>query len=134
MSDATLALQKAVLAALAGDAATGALIGDRIHDAAPRNAAFPYLAFGSVRSADWSTGTEAGAEHRITLHAWSRGRGRAEVAAIAAAAVAALDDADLDLDGHHLVGLRWETTEIAGQADSLTWQATMRFRAVTEPG
>jgi len=132
MPHPALSLQKAVFAALVGDAGVGALIGDRIYDAAPRNAVFPYVAIGTVETLDWSTGTETGAEHRLTLHAWSRERGKAESYAIMEAVRAALDGAALALDGHALVNLRFEAGSAGRDPDGLTWHGVMRFRAVTE--
>jgi hypothetical protein len=133
MTHPSLALQKAVFAALAGAGGGGATIGDRIHDAPPRNVAFPCATFGDARIGDWSTGTEAGAEHRLVLHVWSRERGKAECWAILEAIRAALHDAALDLDGHVLVNLRLEAADVGQDRDGITWHGVVRFRAVTEP-
>jgi hypothetical protein len=132
MPHPSLALQKAVFAALIADAGVGALVGDRIHDAAPRNAAFPYVTFGDARVADWSTGTEAGEEHRLTLYVWSRERGKAECWAAVEALRAALHEAALDLEGHALVNLRFEAADVGQDRDGITWRGVVRFRAVTE--
>jgi hypothetical protein len=133
MTHPSLALQKAVVAALTADSGIGALIGDRIYDAAPRNATFPYLGFGEMRAADWSTGTEEGAEHRLTLHAWSRERGKRETYEVMNAVEAALQEQVLALDGHALVNLRHELSDARRDPDGITWHGVMRFRAVTEP-
>jgi hypothetical protein len=133
MTHPGLALQKAVVAALVADAAVGALIGDRIYDAPPRDATFPYLTVGQVNTADWSTGTEGGAEHQLTLHAWSRERGKRGCYAIGAAVEAALHDAALALDDHALVNLRFEFAETRRDPDGITFHGAIRFRAVTEP-
>ena len=133
MTHPALALQKAVFAALAGDAGVAALVGDRIYDAPPRHAAFPYVRLGEARMSDWSTGTEAGGEHRLTLHVWSRERGKAECWAVIEAIDAVLNDAALGLDGASLVNLRTETAEARRDGDGITWHGVMRFRAVTEP-
>jgi hypothetical protein len=133
VTSASLSLQKAIWAALVADAGVGALIGDRIYDSPPRDAVFPYATIGPASAADWSTGTEDGTEHRMTLHAWSRGRGQSECHAIAEAIRAALNDAALALDGHALVNLRFETADTRREADGITWRGTIRFRAVTEP-
>ena len=133
MSTASLALQKAIFAALAADAGIGALVGDRIYDAPPRDPVFPYVTFGAITAADWSTGTEGGAEHEIVLHTWSRGRGKSECLAIAGALEFALHDAPLTLDGHALVNLRFASADTRRDPDGITFHATTRFRAVTEP-
>ncbi len=130
---AAFALQKAVLAALADDDALAALVGDRIHDAPPRAQEFPYVAFGDAGERDWSTGSEAGTEHRLTLLAWSRHRGKREALVIAERIAAVLHDAALTLDGHRLINLRREEVSVRGEADGLTWRGAVRFRAVTEP-
>ena len=62
-----LALQQAVVTALAGSSTLAAIVGNRIYDAPPRNAAFPYVSLGQIGVADWSTGTETGAEHQLIL-------------------------------------------------------------------
>ncbi len=129
----TLALQSAAVAALLADGGVGALVGDRIYDAPPRNATFPYLTFGDMRVVDWSTATEAGAEHRLTLDVWSRERGRRQSYEIVQAVNAVLDDAALALDDHVLVNLRFEAADLRREADGITYHALMRFRAVTEP-
>jgi hypothetical protein len=132
MTHPALALQKAVYAALAADAAVGALIADRIYDAPPRDATFPYLSFGAASLADWSTGSEDGAEHRFMLSAWSREAGKSESYRVLEAAKTALHGTNLALDGHALVNLRFETGAVARDPDGITWHGVMRFRAVTE--
>lgn len=132
MTSAALALQKAVVAALLGDTGVAALVAERIHDAPPRNAEFPYVSFGQTSLADWSTGTESGAEHRLTLHVWSRERGKRQCYEIMGAIEAVLHDAPLALDGHALVNLRFEFAEARRDPDGITYHGVMRFRAVTE--
>jgi len=70
---ASAALRAAVHDALVADAPLlAALGGPKIYDEPPRSAAFPYVTLGETRIADYSTGTETGEEHLLTLHAWSR--------------------------------------------------------------
>ncbi|MFS8039223.1 DUF3168 domain-containing protein [Xanthobacter sp. AM11] len=129
-----LALRAAIHAALAADAPLGALLGGaRIFDVPPADAAFPFVALGEAVVADWSTATEAGTEHALTLHAFSRSGGRAEAFALAAAVQEALHDAPLALAGHRLANLRATTAEVRREADGRTFHALVRFRAVTEP-
>ncbi len=127
-------LQKAVYAALAADAALNHLLGGQaIHDAPPQTAAFPYVAIDQTQIRDWSTGTEPGAEHMLTLHVWSRYAGRREAHEIADAVRAALDGAMLNLEQHRLVNLRHQWSELKRDADGETQHGVLRFRAVTEP-
>lgn len=129
---ADLALQKAIHARLAGDAALAALVAARIYDNPPDDAGFPYLTLGENEMRDWSTGEGAGAEHLLSLHAFSRRGGRREAKEILAAVGAVLHDAALTLDGHALVNLRLRDSETRREPDGRTWRGTIRFRAVTE--
>ena len=92
MTHPALALQAAVVAALGADAGVSALVGTRIYDVPPREVTFPYVTIGPANVTDWSTSTEAGAEHRLELHIWSRQRGKKETYEIMAALEAALDE------------------------------------------
>jgi hypothetical protein len=132
MMDADLALQKAIYARLAGDAALADLVGARIYDNVPGDAGYPYLTLGEAAVDDWSDGEAAGAEHRLVFNAYTRGGGRAEAKTVMGAVNAAIHDANLALDGHHLVNLRFVATETRREADGATWRGTIRFRAVTE--
>jgi hypothetical protein len=133
MTSPALAVQQAVFAALVADVGVGAIVGDRIYDAPPRDPAFPYLTLAETRIADWSTGTESGSEQRLTLTVWSRERGKKQCFETMDAIEAALHDAALALDGHELVNLRFEFADVARERDGITWRASLRFRAVTEP-
>jgi hypothetical protein len=132
MSTAATALRAAIHAALAADGALTTLLGGaRVYDEVPRDAAFPYVTLGEARIADWSTGTEPGLEHQLTLHAWSRQGGHREAHEIAGALLQALDDAPLVLDGHQLVDLRFALADIRRETDGRTYHALVRFRALT---
>lgn len=133
MASAGWDLQKAIHAALSGDAALTALVGAGIHDAVPREAAFPYVTIGDAQIRDWSTATESGAEHLLTLHVWSRHEGKREAYAVADAVRAALDGAMLTLESHRLVNLRHQYSELKPDPDGETRHGVLRFRAVTEP-
>jgi len=127
-------LQKAVYGVLTSDDDLVDLLGGaRVYDEVPRGAAFPYVTFGPSITRDWSTGTEAGAEHQVTLRAWTRNGGERDVHLVLDAIRAALDDADLALDGHRLVSLRHELSDATRDPDGETWNGAIRFRAVTEP-
>ena len=131
---ASAALRAAVHDALVSDAAlTAALGGPKIYDEPPRAAAFPYVTLGETRIADYSAGGEAGEEHQLTLHAWSRQGGHKEAHVIAGALLQALDDAPLALADHQLVNFRFSVADVRREADGRTYHALVRFRAVTEP-
>lgn len=130
--NADIALQKAVYAALAADAALAALVATRIHDNPPDDVALPYLTLGESEMRDWSAGEGAGAEHRLAFRAFTRGGGRTQAKAILGAVRAVLHDAALTIEGHALVNLRFLDADTRREADGTTWRGTIRFRAVTE--
>lgn len=134
MSSPAWELQKAIYATLKTDSALIALLGgEHIYDEVPRGAAFPYITFGPSTTRDWSTGTETGAEHLITIRAWSKSGGEKEVHLLLDAIRAALHEASPTVADHRLVSLRHETSDALRGADGETYQGIARFRAVTEP-
>jgi len=131
---AAVALRRAIHAALTTDTVlTTALGGPRIHDVPPAAPEFPYVTLGEAQVLDWSTATEAGAEHRLTLACWSRQGGHGEAHQLAHLVQQALHDAPLALEGHRLVNLRLSSAEIRREPGGRTYRALLRFRAVTEP-
>lgn len=134
MTSAGWALQKAVHAALSADAALAGLLGGpQVFDDVPQQSTYPYVALGSSTERDWSTATEDGAEHVLTLHVWSRKAGRKETREIMEAVRLALHDKPLVVGGHRLVNLRHEFSEARRDADGETYHGIVRYRAVTEP-
>ena len=125
-------LQKAIFEALAANGALAALVGTRVFDHAPANAAFPYITFGRTSLYDWSTGTESGTEQLFTLHVWSKAKGKKEALEIMDLARATLHDAALELEGHNLVNLRLEFSEARYDDRNEAHHGLLRFRAVVE--
>jgi hypothetical protein len=131
---ASAALRAAVHDALAAHAPLSALLGGpKVYDEPPRSAVFPYVTLGETRIADFSTGSERGEEHQLTLHAWSRQGGHREAHLIAGTLLQALDDAPLALADHRLINFRFAVADVRREADGRTYHALVRFRAVTEP-
>jgi hypothetical protein len=134
MSTSAAALRAAIHDALIADGALSALLGGpKVYDEPPRAVAFPYVTLGEARVSDFSTGSEPGEEHQLTLHAWSRQSGHREAHLIAGALLQALDDAPLSLADHRLVNLRFAVADVRREADGRTYHALVRFRAMTEP-
>lgn len=87
-------LQQALFDAIRADAACAGFLGDRVYDAAPPFGPEPgaeglYLTLGDDTVADWSTASDRGARHQVTLtvHAPRRGFAEAKQAAAAVAEV-----------------------------------------------
>ena len=131
---ASWALQRGVYQALAGSLELTTLLGGvRVYDDAPQAAAYPFITLGQSVIRDWSTGTEDGAEHSLTLHVWSRSGGKKQALEIIEAIKAVLHDQPLALPDHHLVNLRHELSEARLDPDGDTFHGIVRYRAVTEP-
>ena len=131
MIDHESALQKAVLAALKGDAAVDALLGGRVWDRAPEGAGFPYLLIGRCASRP-VTADGGGVEQALTLTGVSRFAGSEEAKAIAAAVRACLHEAALEADGVRTVNLRVTLSDVFRAGDGRRTFAVLRLRAVTE--
>lgn len=126
-------LQKGIYQALSNNAQLASLIGTgHVHDHVPHNARFPYLTLGQSAVRDWSTGTEEGGEHVLTLHVWSRAGGTRETLEIIGAVNEALKDAAIALPDHALVNLRFEYANARRDPDGETVHGIVRYRAVTE--
>ena len=131
---ASWALQRGVYQALAGSLELTTLLGGvRVYDDAPQAAPYPFITLGQSVIRDWSTGTEDGAEHNLTLHVWSRSGGKKQALEIIEAIKAVLHDQPLALPDHHLVNLRHELSEARLDPDGDTFHGIVRYRAVTEP-
>lgn len=133
MASAAVELQKAILSALRGDAALVALLdGPKLFDHAPADIAFPYMTFGRSSVYDWSTGTELGSEHIVSLHVWSKAKGKKEALDIMERTQHLLHDQPLALAGHHLVNIRQEFSEVRYDDDQGVYHGLLRFRVVVE--
>ena len=133
MASADWALQQALHQALTTDTTVlGLLGGPHVWDHVPRGAAYPYVSIGVTSERDWSTGSDTGGEHVLTLHVWSIAAGRRETETIASALRNALHDRALPLTGFRLVNLRHELTDVRRIVDDEIYHGVVRLRAVTE--
>ncbi|MEF2073830.1 DUF3168 domain-containing protein [Consotaella aegiceratis] len=127
-------LQTSIFQALTSDPGVLSLLGGpKVFDRTPERASFPYLTLGRTAVMDWSTGTEDGSEHILTLHVWARGGGKKETYEIMDKVSAKLHGAHLPVEGHHLVNLQLQYAEARQEPDEPTYHGILRFRAVTEP-
>lgn len=134
MSDAILALRKAVHAhLLANGPLTTLLGGPQIFDEPPRATKGIYAVFGDADAADWSTGSDRGCEQTFRLIVWAAETGSAVKALQAGAAIEALlHEASLTLPGHRLINLRATDSSMARDTRTGLNRVTLTFRAVTE--
>ncbi len=133
-STASWQLQEALYAALTSDTGLTTLLGGaKVYDLAPRSAKLPYITIGMTQERDWSTSSEEGGEHTITLHIWTENQGRKQTAQIMATVQEALKTTTLSLADHHLINLTYEFSEIRRDPDGEVLHGLIRYRAITEP-
>jgi hypothetical protein len=134
MTAASWALQRGLYQTLTGALELTSLFGGaRIYSNPPAAAQLPYITLGQTVNLDWSTGTEDGNEHSLTLHVWSRADSLAEVHEIIERLRTLLHNQPLSLEDHYLVNLRHEFSEARLDPDGETMHGIVRYRAVTEP-
>jgi len=134
MTAASWALQRSIYETLSSaPELMSRLGGDGIYSNPPPAAEFPFITIGQTVNLDWSTGTEDGNEHDVTLHIWSRADSALEVYEITEIVRNLLHDQALTLDGHDLVNLRHEFSQARIDPDGETLHGIVRYRAVTEP-
>lgn len=126
-------LQKSVVQALKSDAQLNALLGGvRVYDFVPQRAAYPFVSLGNSVVRDWSTSSESGFEHALTLHIWSKAKGKKQCLQIISSVRRVLHDVALVVEDHPLVNLRYEFEDVRLDPDGETFHGIVRFRAVTE--
>lgn len=119
---ASLAVQRLVVAALQPIAGvTG------VFDSPPPDAAPPYLTVGPDVVTDFSTKTETGHEHRLTVSVWTAGPGSARAKALMGQVEAALTGLGGARDGHRLVSSRLLRMLVLTDPDGWT-QGIVEFR------
>jgi hypothetical protein len=130
---AALELQKAVIARLSSDMVLVAQLGGaKIFDHPAANAKLPYVTLGQTASYDWSTASEDGREHLLTVHVWSRAGGRIETHTIMEAVRLRLSDMTQDLVTHRLVLLMLEFEDVRFDVSEDGYHGMLRYRALTE--
>lgn len=128
---ASLELQRALVAALAGDAWLAARFAG-VWDAVPPGVKPPYLTVGPDVATDWSTKTGAGREHRLRVTVWEGERAVArcgEAMARVEAVVLALAPA---MAGQRLVTMRFVRAVADTDDDGGPVRGLIEFRARTQ--
>ncbi len=128
-------LQAAVYAALSGDAALAALVGDAVYDAVP-SGALPeiHVRLGSETVRDASDQSGAGAVHRFIVSVITTSPGFASAKAVAGAVSDVLHDAHLTLSRGRLVSLQFENAKARRIDAAAARQIDLRFQARVQDG
>lgn len=130
-------LQQALHAAIAGDAGCAAHFGPRIFDAAPpfeRDGAAEglYLTIGDETVADWSTASDRGARHQVTLTVHAPRHGFAEAKQAAAAVSDVMLDGPLAPARGRVVDARFVGARTRRAEGDALRQIEMRFSITLE--
>lgn len=131
MSDPSVELQAALVAALKADGALPA--GTGVFDSAPADAPFPYVTLGLCQVLPMKAGCIDGAEVYPQIDVWSRAVGFPEAKRIAKAVVAVLDDQELAIDGHRMILFEHQSTTFLREADGKTSHAAITFHGSITP-
>lgn len=133
-ADPSLALQKAIVAALKADAGVNAIVAGRIYDAVPGGAVKPYVSFGPFQLLPEHGDCLDGGEAFVTLDGWAAGPDTVQVKSLGIAVAKALDRAELALDAsQRLVAMSVEQTQYMRDPDGITAHAVITVHAWTEP-
>lgn len=132
MSDPSLIVQAAIVAALKADPALTILVAGRVYDQPPAAPAMPYVTLGEDHVMSEAGDGYDGADITLTLHVWSIAIGFPEAKRIAAALVAALSP-DLVLGEGRLIDITYADTRYLREPDGVTSHAVLTFTALTEP-
>lgn len=125
-----LALQKAVIARLRGNAPLTALVGARIYDEPPQAVTFPYVRIGQVELQPLRMDGCTDHDLAFSVEGHSRpGAGRVEAARIASLVREALDGATLTVTGFTCDWCHYLTQAVTRNADGQSYVATVAFEA-----
>lgn len=133
MSDPSLELQGALVAALKATGALPAVAGGRVYDQAPTNAVFPYLTLGDCQVLPDKAGCIDGAEVYPQIDVWSRAVGYPETKTITKAVLAALDDQAIVVAGFNVVVFQVQSVQYLRDPDGLTRHAAITFHGILTP-
>ncbi len=132
-SDVIFQLQKAVYGVLSADSTLTAMV-TGIYEYVPQGTGFPYLVVNEITAADWSTKTSNGASCSLTLKAYSRDMQDTALLGIISRATDTLRGATIIMTGHTITNLTFQNIEIKRMADGVTYEAAVKFKALTEEG
>ena len=131
MTSPTLELQSAVIAALKSYAPLTAIVGQRIYDAVPTNATFPYVSLGPTDELPADAECINATDITFQIDGWSRATGAPEVIKIAWEIRQALRQ-PMTLTDNAFVLLEHQSTRRLRDPDGLTNHAVVSLTATIE--
>lgn len=128
-----LALQKALVLKLRGDATVSALVGTRIYDQPPDSPTRPFIRIGAIEPRPMRSSCSEAAGVTFGIEAYSRpAMGRVEATRCAEAVSGAISDQTLTLEGFRNVTTQWITQTVNPDGDDKSYTAIVVFNSVLE--
>lgn len=133
MTHPIIALQTSLLAALAGDTALGALIGENaVFDAPPKGKSAPFVAIARHDLVPRDGDAAPGFDHRAIVHVWHPEPNRAAALAIVERIIVVASN-DLSPAGLTVTNFALERTDTAIDPETGQGRAALTLRFFTEP-
>jgi len=132
MSEATLPLQAAVVAALKAHAPLAAIVGAKVYDRVPPNTLPPYVCLSGWQEIEDGTDCSDSSEVFFDVQVYSAGVGRPEAAKIASAVKDALHRLTPAITGWGETEIIYRSTQYFVEADNATTRAVVNFQALTD--
>lgn len=128
MADPTLALHKALLAALQTACSTASAV----YDGVPQNATYPYVVidYSYSNNSDFLSLDERMDERYVYLSIWSRVHGQQEIMQLWSE-IETLHEQPLTLDTGTAVSVRVDTKRTYREPDALTFRGQVVLRVIT---
>lgn len=132
--DATLPLQKAIVAALKGSSAVAGIIGAKVYDNVPKSPEKPYISIGPIDVGTDVADEYEGSDTAFQIDGWSAGPKSVEVKQLGRAIRTALHEQALTLDeDQRLVSLTVDQVRYLPEPDGISQHVAVSVRALTEP-
>ncbi|MBB3567224.1 DUF3168 domain-containing protein [Rhizobium sp. BK491] len=132
MASKELQLQGAIVARLKGFAGLSALVADRVFDAVPDKAKYPYVTLGETQFLNTDMSCIRAWDAYLTLHSWSQKVGFTEVKQIADAIEDALHLAPLPMQNFRVALITHSQSRAFRDPDGVTSHAVNQFIARVE--
>ena len=132
MAESSLSVLKGVIARLKAVTAVTDIVGTRIYTSAPQKATFPYVSI-RMSSESYSTKSNSGMQHEITIQGFSRKQSLKEALQIKEAIYDALNrqESNITVVGNNLVLFQAEgVNETLREPDGVTWQSVIQFNSI----
>lgn len=134
MSEATLPLQAAVVAALKAHAPLTAIVGVKVYDRVPANTAPPYVTVTGWQEIEDGTDCMDASEVFFDVQCFSTAVGRPEAARIAGAVKDALHRLTPATAGWANTEISYRGTQYFTETDGTTTRAVVNFQALADSG